>query len=186
MAEASICQSDVCLNGACGIADVIGDTCVANSGPDVRRVFNANELAGGRFYVATGGRVTAIGLDTSFQHVTQHAYLAIYEDSATGPSTRVGNPQEVIITGGTVEAPVPHTPEDHLDLESGKSYWFMAVSDQIVFFEACSGGTTWAQGPLDTFGPPPPTLPTATTSITLEPSESQSPSIYIRIAHPAK
>jgi hypothetical protein len=162
---------------------VIGATCVAGPNYDQRLAHTANILVGGVFNVQSGGRVTAIGIDTSFQNVVQHVNLAIYAAGADGgPATLIAAAYGVIITGGTVEATIAHTATNYTELPAGL-YWIMAVSDQALFLETCPGSTMWALGPLDFSAPLPPTLPTPETGITKE-SLTVAPSLYFRLAHP--
>jgi hypothetical protein len=172
------------VNGSCAIGDVIGGTCTTSQAPGGAGAYApASTIVGGKFWSQNGGRVTAIGITTWPQMTTQHAYLAIYEDSPQGPSKLFGVPEEVTITGGTVLAEVPHTTSDHTDLQAGTWYWLMAVSDQQLALWLCSGTTTWAEGPF-TFGVPAAVLTTPrTTSITVV-SEDDSPSIFLKFAHP--
>jgi hypothetical protein len=185
-ADASVCQSGVCQNESCDVADVIGGTCSANTNPELQpRSFNPGQLAGAAFSASSVSRVTAIGINTPFQNVTQHAYLAIYTDSGSGPMNRVGPAYPVTMTGGTVETPVEHTAASHTDLAPNTPYWLMAVSDNYLVFDACMGDAQWAEGPaIATFAEPPATLPTSTLPITLLQLPNIIPSIYIKVAHP--
>jgi hypothetical protein len=125
--------------------------------------------------------VTAIGITTA-PGGTDHAFLAIYGDGRDGPSDRVGEAQEVTLTGGTIEALVPHTTSDHTDLNPQSWYWVTAVSDANLVFLQCNGTAQWTYGALP-FGAPPATLSAATVSLTTVPRDN-SPSLFLKFAHP--
>ena len=177
----SVCESDVCQNGVCAIGDRFGGTCTQFQDPTGRLpTFNPNMIVGARFWSGSGGRVTGIGITTA-PPGTSHAYLAIYKDSQNGPGDLVAESQEVPLTGGMTVAPVLHTTANHIDLESGRSYWVMAVSDGSLVFLQCSGASTWAYGALP-FGVPPAMLSTPTVSFTVVPTD-YALSLFVTFAH---
>jgi hypothetical protein len=180
----SMCGSDVCENGVCAIGDLVGGACTESQDPlGSLNTFYANMIVGVRFWSGAGGRVTAIGITTASGAAPSHAYLAIYrEGSNNAPSDLLGDPQQVKLMGGTIEAQVLHSTTAHTDLPAQTWYWVMAVSDANLVFLQCSGTSTWAWATLP-YGSPPAALSPSTTSFTVA-QEDGSLSIYLKFAHP--
>jgi hypothetical protein len=150
---------------------------------DHRTSVTGNAILGVKVWFPAGGRVTAIGMNDAYQEANQQFYLAIYSDSPSGPQTRQGPAVKLMSSGGTARGAIPHTPEDHTDLDPMTWYWIVATSGDLLALEECtadSPGATWVTGDFP-FNELPPTLaPTA--NVTTFAARPNAPSLFVDLA----